>query len=257
MIDSGHNSTTGWRPSTFIRHTLGRSVLDYLFITNADQDHLSDLEGLWTHGVAVSTLYRNRSISEPSLRGIKEAQGELTNDVQRFLSIHASYTSQIDVPFDAGMGGATIATFWNTYPAFTDTNNLSLVVFVRFGAFKILFPGDMEKAGWMALLNQPAFVNELGGTDVLVASHHGRDNGFCEDVFRYFTPRAVVISDKPIVHETQEIVPDYRAVVSSEGVFVASQNRRRHVLTTRRDGDIIFTVFPNGDFKIDTTSYGT
>ena len=36
MIDCGHNHDTGWRPSAYIKHQLKRSVLDYLFVTNAD-----------------------------------------------------------------------------------------------------------------------------------------------------------------------------------------------------------------------------
>ena len=39
MIDSG--DTADWSPSTFIKNGLGRRQLDYLFITNADQDHLN------------------------------------------------------------------------------------------------------------------------------------------------------------------------------------------------------------------------
>lgn len=155
------------------------------------------------------------------------------------------------------MGGVACSAFGNSYPDFTDTNNLSFTVFIKYGGFKILFPGDMEKDGWQALLTKPAFVQELAGTDILVASHHGRENGFCEDIFDYFTPLAVVISDKSIVHSTQEIVPDYRNVVAEIGVAVANQQRRRHVLTTRRDGDIIFKVDDAGSFTINTTSAPT
>ena len=36
MIDCGHNGSTSWRPSTYIRYTLQRNILDYLFITNAN-----------------------------------------------------------------------------------------------------------------------------------------------------------------------------------------------------------------------------
>lgn len=36
MIDSGDNSNTGWKPSTYIKHHLKRGGLDYLFVTNAD-----------------------------------------------------------------------------------------------------------------------------------------------------------------------------------------------------------------------------
>ncbi len=252
MIDCGHNSTTGWRPSTYIRYTLQRNALDYLFITNADQDHISDLEGLWTHGVAVSTLHRNRSPNAAILRIIKELQGDLTDDIERFLQIHDGYNGPVLVPFDVGMGGVSYSAFSNSYPAFTDTNNLSLVVFIKYAGFKMLFPGDLEKDGWQALLGNPTFVQELDGTDILVASHHGRENGFCGDIFNYFTPQAVVVSDKSIVYDTQEMVPDYRNVVASNGVAVVNQSRRRHVLTTRRDGDIIFKVSGAGDFTIET-----
>jgi beta-lactamase superfamily II metal-dependent hydrolase len=117
----------------------------------------------------------------------------------------------------------------------------------------MLFAGDLEKAGWKALLQTPAFVVELAHTDILVASHHGRENGYCEDIFKCFTPQAIVISDKPIAHETQKMVPDYRAVVNANGVTVTNQLRRRHVLTTRRDGDIIFRVTASGTFWITTT----
>lgn len=254
MIDSGHNATTGFRPSAFITQYMHRTRLDYLFITNADQDHISDLEGLWEHGIEVPTLHRNRSPDAAVLRIIKEAGGDLTDDMERYLRIHAAYTYPIAMPFNKGMGGATCSAFCNAFPEFADTNNLSLAVFIKYAGFKILFPGDLEDTGWKKLLENPAFVGELADTNILVASHHGRSNGFCEGIFDYFTPQAVVISDKPIVHDTQAMVPDYRAVVSANGVVVANQSRRRHVLTTRRDGDIFFIV-SSDNFRI-TTSNG-
>lgn len=251
MVDSGHNVTSGWRPSTYLRTVLGRTRLDYLFVTNADQDHLSDLEGLWDQFIDVGTLYRNRQISADDLREIKEQQGECTNDIERFLEIHESFVGEVTVPFDQGMG-VRYKGFTNPFPMFQDTNNLSLAAFFQLGHFKILFPGDLEKDGWLELLKRRDFIDELATTTILCASHHGRENGFCEEIFNHFTPSAVVISDKPIAHSTQEMVPDYRAVVQDNGVLVASQGRRRHVLTTRRDGDILFTVQPNGDYRIDT-----
>lgn len=246
MVDSGHNATTGWRPSTFIRRQLQRTTLDYLFVTNADQDHLSDLEGLWRENIAVTTLYRNRSPDAARLRMIKEEQGELTDDIERFLNIHQNYNAPVTLPFDDGMGGATCSVYSNSYPDFADTNNLSLAVFVRYGTFKILFPGDLEVAGWRHLMHNPLFVEELQSTTVLVASHHGRENGWCDEAFEVCRPSVVVISDKPIEHATQEC--DYGTIVSGDGVPVGLSHRR--VLTTRRDGDIIFTIAPSGAFSV-------
>lgn len=251
MIDSGHNDSTGWRPSVFIRDVLERQALDYLFVTNADQDHLSDLDGLWQQGVEVKTLHRNQSPPHDILRAIKQdGCPDLTNDIERFLQIHRDYIYPVAVPFNQGMAGVTCETFCNSYPEFTDTNNLSLVAFFTYGTFTICFPGDIEEAGWKALLKKPAFVAALQRTTILVASHHGRRSGFCADLFQYFTPQAVVISDKPIEHETQDV--DYSAVVGQDGVVVAGQKRRRHVLTTRKDDDILFVVHADGNFSITT-----
>ena len=254
MIDSGDTGT--WSPSTYIRHTLGRTVLDYLFITNADQDHMSDLQGLQDAGIFIPVLLRNRSYTGAQIREIKLAGGALTSDATWYANACDSYNQPVNEPFNEFMGGITTTTFWNPYPAFTDTNNLSLVILIQYRGFGILFPGDLEKDGWRALLNRADFRQALGAVDVLVASHHGRENGFCPEVFDFCTPQAIVISDKPIQHDTQLTVPDYRAVVRDNGVMVRTSGKRRHVLTTRRDGWIQFEVNDNGSFVVDTEYQG-
>lgn len=254
MIDSG--CTADWRPSTHIRHRLGLTRLDYLFITNADQDHMKDLEGLWDEGVYVATLHRNKSYTGAQLRQIKEKSAPLTNDAERYVALCDQYIYPVTEPFDQHMGGITATAFWNNYPEFDNTNDLSMAVFFEYKGFSILFPGDLEKAGWRALLKRQDFVDKLAKTEIFVASHHGRESGFCPEVFDCCTPWAVVISDKPIEHETQQTVPDYRAVVRKDGVYVRTTDKRRHVLTTRRDGTIQFTVAADGSFHIDTEYAG-
>lgn len=254
MIDSG--DTDGWRPSTHIRDELGRSELDYLFITNADQDHMSDLEGLWDVGIKVRTLIRNPHPPADELRKIKVARG-MSRDIERFLGIHASYNHPVTAPFNDNMGGIVYRSYYNKFPAFGDTNNLSCAVFLEYAGFKILFPGDLEKPGWLALLAREDFRSELLETTVLVASHHGRDSGFCEELFDYCSPRAVVFSDKPVEHETQrEMSAEYRKHVVPGGVRVRTTMKDRHVLTTRRDGWIQFTVDGDGNFFVDTECFG-
>jgi beta-lactamase superfamily II metal-dependent hydrolase len=254
MIDSGCSDT--WRPSTFIRHSLGRTTLDYLFITNADQDHMSDLRGLQEAGIRVMTLFRNPSYTGDQLRLIKLGAGPLSRDADWYANACTTFNMPVDEPFDQQMGGITAAAFWNSFPVFTDTNNLSLAVLVKYGGFKILFPGDLEKEGWRALLRREDFRKELSSLDVLMASHHGRENGFCPDVFSYCRPQAIVISDKPIQHETQLTLPDYRAVTTDRGLFVRTTGKMRHVLTTRRDGTIQFEVNADGTFHVDTECHG-
>jgi len=127
-------------------------------------------------------------------------------------------------------------------------NDLSLVLFIHYGPFTILFPGDLEEAGWQNLLKMPSFQMLLRRTTILVASHHGRKSGFCKETFEHFAPSAVVVSDKTVAHLTQDV--DYQSVASPLGVRVVNQTRPRHVLTTRRDGDIVFRVWQDGSYSI-------
>lgn len=257
MIDSG--CTPDWRPSSYIRHVLRRKRLDYLFITNADQDHMSDLDGLWEEGIDVGTLIRNPHPPAEVLRAMKEENGPLTNDIERYIEIHGSYNQPVTMPFNESMGGITTKTYFNRYPAFKTTNDLSLAVFIEYSGFKILFPGDLEVESWLALLDRQDFRNELAGVQVLVASHHGRENGYCEEVFDYCQPRAVVMSDKAIMYDTQGMTRTYRQRVLdnwADGVLVATTRKRRRVLTTRRDGWIQFDVNDRGDFTINTEYNG-
>jgi hypothetical protein len=255
MIDSGDKA--GWTPSAYIRHNLNRSTLDYLFITNVDQDHISDLEGLWRNGLNVAVWHKNPSISADVFLQLKKQGGPLTIDAWRYFQTMNTHVAPVSEPFSQNMGGIKSRLFWNSYPRFTNTNDLSLVVFISFGMFIILFPADLERAGWLALLRDPDFRHELSKTTILVASHHGRQNGYCKEVFDFCHPQAVVMSDKSIVHDTQLMASVYHGEVVKHyagGVVVATTGKRRHVLTTRRDGHIHFEVNAAGQFMI-TTEY--
>jgi beta-lactamase superfamily II metal-dependent hydrolase len=259
MVDSG--SSPDFRPSMYIKNSLGRSSLDYLFITNADQDHMSDLKGLEDAGITVHTLIRNPSYTAEQMRQIKRISGPLTSDATWYANACDTYKGGApDVPFDQGMNGIKYRSFYNPYGRgpgqFMDTNNLSHVIFISYAGFVMLFPGDLEKPAWKALLQRKDFVDQLMVTDVLMASHHGRESGFCPEVFDHMKPQVVVISDKPIMHATQQTVPDYRRITTDAGIFVQTTGKRRHVLTTRRDGWVNFDVYSDGTFNTTTECQG-
>ena len=257
MIDCGHNSTTGWRPSVFLRNRIGRSYLDYLLITNADQDHLSDLSTLVGSGITVRNLLTNTQVTPLALRWIKERSGPVTSDAEALLQMRSTFGPPgSGSPIDQALGGVTVRAFNHSFPTFSNTNDLSCAFFISFGPFKILFPGDLEKLGWRAHLQNPAFIAELRATTILVASHHGRESGFCEEVFEFLQPQAVVMSDKSIVHGTQEMVPQYRSKVCGDGIRLTNERERRHVLTSRCDGDIIFQVKEDGNYWVTTAIQG-
>jgi hypothetical protein len=94
-----------------------------------------------------------------------------------------------------------------------------------------LKPFDM--AVTVALLKDAAFRQCLAKTTIFIASHHGRQNGYCEQVFDYCKPHVIVLSDKNLMHESQE--HDYAKHATG---IPWSNAQTRFVLTTRCDGHI-------------------
>ncbi len=83
-------------------------------------------------------------------------------------------------------------------------------MFVTNGEFTILFGGDLECAGWRSLFAVPGFREALAATKVYVASHHGRENGCCDELFDYMAPELIIFSDCAKKHGTQETLDWYR-----------------------------------------------
>lgn len=62
--------------------------------------------------------------------------------------------------------------------------------------------GDLECAGILELMKLSEFKQALRETNVLVAPHHGRESGCCDEMFEFCKPYYVVISDKGYMHDT-------------------------------------------------------
>jgi len=108
------------------------------------------------------------------------------------------------------------------------------------------------------LLLNSDFCARLPEVNLFVASHHGRENGKCDELFRWFRPDLVVFSDGPKEHETQETtnwyrwratgIPDYSL---PSGLF---GQPRRYVMTTRSDGTIHVDIAENGRWNVTTST---
>jgi beta-lactamase superfamily II metal-dependent hydrolase len=243
LIDCGHNSSTNWRPSTYLSN-LGIRHLEQLIITNYDEDHASDLANV-ARMASVGFLMTNPSVSGYDLKNLKHIGG-IGPGIEALANMKNQFGAPGVTTSAPNLGTLKVLPFWNRYPLdFQDENNLSLVVILKAHGLTICFPGDMEVAGWRNLLRNPTFVQAIGEVNVFVASHHGRENGCCEELFSHtrLNPIMVAISDSGIQYATQDTVAWYRQRVQG---FVLN-GEKRHVLTTRRDGRIL----------IDATSTGT
>ncbi|WP_293725810.1 ComEC/Rec2 family competence protein [Thiolapillus sp.] len=226
LWDCGHNEDC--RPSVFLPRS-GISEIGIFFVTNYDEDHISDLPEL-RRKLHISTLHRNRSISKEQLISLKRQSGPISPAMQSMLDMLDMYNTPVKPP---EFPSVTYSCYYNNYETdFVDSNNISLVTFLTCNGYKFIIPGDLEKPGWEKLLNDTNFCRELQDVKTFIASHHGRENGYCEKVFEHCCPDVVVFSDASIKHETQKM----SGIYARHARGIQFGGRTRHVLSTRQDG---------------------
>lgn len=244
LFDCGHHEA-GFRPSRYLARR-GVTVVEHFIVSHYDQDHLSDLPNL-REIVSIRSLRRNRSLTPDQITQQKALAGPLEPGVRAIIDMARDYNSDVTPQnrMDWGLAGVELVTFSNPFPRFQDTNNLSLVAFVHHRNVSIVFPGDLETAGWEALLENSAFCDNLAKVDVFVTSHHGRSNGYCERVFDYCAPDIFITSDTMKLYGTQDQRYDHHA----RGIRWDDGGTRR-CLTTRCDGHIQLVTKPEGGYHI-------
>lgn len=244
LIDCGN--TKDFEPIDFLleKNFIRNGVLGNLTLTNYDQDHFSGLPYLRSK-VGIRTVYFASNLLTPEIKALKEKP--LTQALLSTLEIKDLYTGSAEnyaPPF-------TQRTFCLSKQdlAAYDTNNLSQVVFLEDLGSVLCISGDLEASGWDTLLRkEPDVRTWLGKTDIFVASHHGRSNGYCPKVFSHCAPECIIISDKGIVHDTQQNMSAvYGKHVLGDGVaYKGDTANKRKVLTTRDSGHLWVQLLPGG-----------
>lgn len=249
MLDCGFNGREPWFPSV----AYNGQRIDTLMLMNLDEDHCDDLSFIW-RDCPLGALVSNPSVTGAALRAMKAECG-MQGGVEAAASLLDRFGPGFVGDWSNDLGGVHWRVFWNRYEIdFRDTNNLSLAAFVTFGGFTVLFGGDMERAGWARLLTLKGFCELLPSVNVYVASHHGRENGCCEDMFGLCRPELVIFSDGPKQHGTQETNGWY----ASRTIGIPDHSRpggllgppRRKVMTTRNDGIVSISVGEDGRYLV-------
>jgi competence protein ComEC len=119
-------------------------------------------------------------------------------------------------------------------------NNMSLVLRVAYGGRSVMLPGDVEQGGWDFLAEACPYI----GTDVLVASHHGRKNGYPDNgVIDLIAPKAVIISSDKLPAE-EDATPRYQNATNG------------NVFSTRHYGTIVIRLWADGEVWVEPEAGG-
>lgn len=243
VIDLG--STKDFSPLDF----LPSKDISYLIITHPHLDHFSDIEGL--SGINVKVLNACRDYCDYELlNGVNCAD---VNKVKEYCRMVNSYTAPV-FPMDDPRNkntfeGVDVQVFRASGCDKINKNNYSAIVVMRLGMMKIVICGDNERESFEKLMRQSGFCQSIKNCDILVASHHGRESGYCEEFVNLAKPRLTIISDT--VSGTTSVSDKYSVVSSGCSVFDKKKKTHdyRYCLTTRNDGNI-FIEISEKDFSV-------
>lgn len=183
-------------PLLYLKNTRGVKTLDGVFITHPHRDHIDDIFNF--DSLAPTLLWRPKHLTEQNIRA-----GNKPGDsakIDKYLEISARYT-ETDFPglsaSSASNNGCDMfEVFAVVTPPQSNLNNHSMALVLSFARTKLLLTGDQEGAAWKELLANSRFVAAAKGTDILLASHHGRESGYCPELFDAIgQPCLTIVSD--------------------------------------------------------------
>jgi competence protein ComEC len=191
-------------PVTFFKQTFADRPLFRFVLTHPDLDHMRGLKNLFEQ-VRVENFWDTENTKPtPQFRSQADVDdwyfyqdlraGRVAGvSVCRFLQGHRSWA--LNQNEDGSLGGDGIYIVspdevlldeCNRKGAWNDS---SITLWIKYGDFTILLPGDAEHAAWDCMTKR----YRLQST-VLKASHHGRDSGFDLAAVKAVNPMYVVVS---------------------------------------------------------------
>lgn len=215
------------------------NFVDLLICTNYDEDHASGIPSLIENSVAVGCILGNPTVPANVIEHLKSEDGMGTG-IRNIANSLRDRERRGVVQDPPDIPGLALCWFYNRWPHWDTENNLSVVAHLSIYGTNFLFTGDMERDGFENLLRLPSFSALMPELHVLIAPHHGRENGRCPALFddHGCRPQLVVISDCKKRYQSQETVPYYRS--KTKGIPMVRGPDTRYVMTTRDDDEIRF-----------------
>ena len=249
LVDIG--GSDDFSPAYHLRWHEGVGQLDGLILTHGHEDHYHDILNLDKYGLKPTVLLRNHAGFPVS----KNASNIIHHDKIDFVNnLNSTYNATVEPcnsPFWPGAnGGVMFKSFFpdTQYQTKDDPNTYSGLYVFAYGGTKIVMTGDNNKEILKEMIRDREVVEYIKNADFLLAPHHGRTTDFCPEFFAVVNPRATIISDKRCEHDSQ--LGSACAYNNGRGIWLNGESR--HVLTTRKDGNIVLRIDPFGNYSFDS-----
>lgn len=110
-------------------------------------------------------------------------------------------------------------------------NLMSYVLLIQYGPHKIILGGDAEESNWQYIYkNYPDLIKDV---TILKAPHHGREEGYDDNVMPYMNPKYTIVSVGD-THSSDDFVINRYKEISDK------------LITTCWKGNVTFECSENG-----------
>ena len=196
LIDGGSSDVSDAAAYRIEPYLLSQAVeeLDYVFVTHGDEDHINGIAEMLNNqrlGVKIKNLVLppERYHGDSLLNLAKTAQEQGTR-----VMVMKTGDAIVDAEKEPAGENAPALTLACLGPDGSEgleaDNSASLVLEASYGAFHMLFTGDLEERGEKLLVES----GRLGACQVLKAAHHGSKNSGSDEFFQAVQPRITLIS---------------------------------------------------------------
>lgn len=235
MMDCSFNPHSGFSPVLATQSHWGQ--IDLLIVSHPHIDHISDINNI--------DYYEPPMLLAPFVPYAQLREGKY-GDYSRIIEDYIALRRRAYAPNlnPHSWGNAVISSFGLQGYQY-NINDYSLVTFLTYGGFTFAYAGDISSTGWDRLISQygTRLTRMLQRTNFFMASHHGREEGYNDQVMGYMRSlRLVFISDKHV--QPTSVTGRYSEWCRGWNVVDEEYDstNRRYVLTTRKDGRIRIEV---------------
>jgi len=224
-------------PLLFLKNSMKINRLDEVILTHPHGDHLKDILNFDTFSPEI--LNRPKGLTRKEILAANRAEDREL--VEKYIEISSKYNEDIsgkESPLHTNNnGGASIQVFQSAKRTNSNINHDSILTVISYATSKVVLPGDNDEESLKELLEQNGFKETIRNTDIFVAPYHGLESGFCEDLFEYFRPKLVIVSngrfdDSGCLSQYSDIASGWDVHTRTGGIV------ERKCLTTKRDGNI-------------------
>ena len=247
-VGSYESNDETFSPLLHLKNKYNVKQLDLVIITHPHKDHIDDIMNF--EQLYPKVLWCPRQLTrEDVMKDIREEDKPLFD---KYFELRDKYSyplaSENDPSKSGNLGGVTLQSFFPTDCDKANINNYSIVTVLTYAQSKVIITGDNELPSWNELLAQGNFATAVKNADILLAPHHGRDSGFCKDLFEHFSPYLTIISDGRFC-DTSATGRYYNLTKGWNVHYRNGSTEERKCLTTRSDGYIVVKLGYTPDQK--------